>query len=226
MIDYRTMLKEASEPQLAEFSSKLTPCKSGITGVRIPEIRRIAKLIVRDDWRSYLEDEPRNFEEEVLKGIVIATAPMETSERIVLTESFLPHIDNWATCDYFCNSWKTEPDDSDVWDYFSGLMRSDDEFRMRVSVVLRMDKFADEEHYRMLLEDIQDYDNEGYYYRMGAAWAVCECYVKFPEMTKKVLESSRLCDWTQNKSIQKIRESYRVSAEDKESLLALKRRSP
>jgi hypothetical protein len=60
---------------------------------------------------------------------------------------------------------------------------------------------------------------------MGAAWAVSVCYVRFPRMTEDALRSGRLCDWTQNKSIQKIRESYRVGAEDKERLNGLKRRS-
>lgn len=227
MIDYRRLLEEAADAKLSEFSSKLTPGKSGIMGVRMPVLRGIAKDLAKDDWRSFLEETPGCFEEEVLRGLVIATAPMDASERIRLTDAFLPMIDNWATCDCFCQSWKFRRSESDeVWRYFSGLMKTDQEFPMRVSVVMRMSHFMDADHVSLLLDDIQDADNEGYYYRMGAAWAVSVCYVKHPEETRAVLESGRLCDWVQNKSIQKIRESYRVPAEDKESLMVLRRRSP
>lgn len=227
LIDYRSMLRDASEPGLAEFSSKLTPGKEGIMGVRIPVLRSIAKSIVRDDWRSFLCDTPACFEEEMLRGLVIATAPMDVEERISMTGSFLPYIDNWATCDIFCNSWKCSKKDADrAWGYFSDLMLTGEEYPMRVSVVMRMGRIDSEGRAEALLRDISEHDHEGYYYRMGAAWAVSECYVKYPELTRTVLESGRIPEWTHNKSIQKIRESYRVPREDKEELRALRRRAP
>ena len=221
------MLDGAREERYAEFTRKLMPGKENVLGVRIPEIRRIAKLIVKDDWRSYLDDVPVSFEEEVLRGLVIATAKMDIEERIGLTEGFLGYIDNWATCDIFCSSWKfTKAESERAWGYFRGLIDSDDEFRMRVSVVMRMSHFIDDDHVDALLEDIAGHDNPGYYYRMGAAWAVSVCYVKYPEKTMVLLESDRLEVWTHNKSIQKIRESLRVSAEEKELLKGLRRRVP
>jgi len=218
------MLKESAEPEYVAFSSKLIPGKEGIIGVRIPTIRNIARLIIKDDWESYLEDPMTSFEEEMLRGIVIATAPMNVERRISLTEGFLPAIDNWSTCDSFCTSWKFPKKDSDrVHDYFASLIGTDSEFRMRVSVIFRMAQFKDEIRIKRLLDDIIAYDHEGYYYKMGAAWAVSVCYIRFPELTRPYLESPEMDNWVCNKSIQKIRESYRVSKEDKESLKALKR---
>lgn len=227
MIDYRRMIDAAVDRKYAEFSGKLMPGKERVLGVRIPELRRISKLIIRDDWRSFLSDVPESYEEEVLRGLVIAAAKTDVEERIALTEDFLRYIDNWATCDIFCTSWKFSEKESDrVWEYFSGLMDTDDEFRMRVSVVMRMSHFIDDDHIGRLLEDIAAHDHPGYYYRMGAAWAVSVCFVKYPEETRGLLESDRLEVWTHNKSIQKIRESLRVPAEVKEELSALRRRAP
>lgn len=224
MIDYRRMIREAAEPDNAKFVSKLVPGKEKILGVRAPEMKRIAKTIVKDDWRSFLEDVPQNFEEEVIRGLVIATAPMDVDERLSLTEDFLDYIDNWSTCDSFCSAWKFRKQDSEkVYDYFASLMGSQSEFRMRVSAVFRMDHFLDEGHVSDLLQDILDHYHEGYYYRMGAAWAVSFCFIKFPDITREYLASDRMDDWICNKSIQKIRESFRVSDEDKESVLVLKR---
>ncbi len=58
---------------------------------------------------------------------------------------------------------------------------------------------------------------------MANAWLVQVCYVKYPEKTRHFLENSALDDFTHNKAIQKIRESYRVSREEKEELKLLKR---
>ena len=61
------------------------------------------------------------------------------------------------------------------------------------------------------------------YVKMAAAWAVSVCYVKFPEKTEVFLRKNLLDDFTHNKAIQKIRESYRVSKEEKERLKELRR---
>ena len=224
MIDYRKILQENVEPEYAEFSSKLIPGKENIIGVRIPKIRGLAKRMIKDDWESFLKEEPRNFEEEMLKGLVIATAPMDNGSRIRYTEDFLDVIDNWSTCDTFCSSWKIDRKDPEpVYDYFASLMDSGSEYRMRVSVVFKMDHFIDDDHVDDILSDIVNYDHTGYYYRMGAAWAVSFCYIKFPEITTEYLRDPRMVDWVCNKSIQKICESYRVSDEAKRSVRALRR---
>jgi 3-methyladenine DNA glycosylase AlkD len=218
------MLQENAEPEYAAFSSKLIPGKEGIMGVRIPVLRDIARSIVKDDWETFLQDTPENFEEEMLRGLVIATAPMDTERRIVLTESHLDIIDNWSTCDSFCTSWKVPRKDSArIYDYFSALMDSGTEYRMRVSLIMRMDHFLDGDHVEDMLEDIVSYRHEGYYYKMGAAWAVSFCYIKFPEVTEGYLKDPKMDDWICNKSIQKIRESYRVPDESKERLKSFKR---
>lgn len=224
MIDYRRMIQENAEPEYAAFSSKLIPGKEGIMGVRIPVLRDIARSIVKDDWEAFLQDTPENFEEEMLRGLVIATAPMDTERRIELTESHLDIIDNWSTCDSFCTSWKVLRKDSErIYDYFSALMDSGTEYRMRVSLIMRMDHFLDGDHVEDILDDIVSYRHEGYYYKMGAAWAVSFCYIKFPEVTEGYLKDPKMDDWICNKSIQKIRESYRVPDESKERLKSLRR---
>ena len=65
--------------------------------------------------------------------------------------------------------------------------------------------------------------HEGYYVKMAVAWAVSVCFVKCPVPTERYLASNRLDDFTQNKAIQKIRESFRVTPADKLRLLAYRR---
>ncbi len=227
MIDFRRMLADASDPALAEFNSKLLPGKEGIIGVRMPDIRRIASLIIRDGWEQVLEGEPQSHEEEVLRGIVIAQAPVSTAERVSLSDSFLGYIDNWAVCDAFCQSWAfPEEDSGTAWEYFSSLIDTDQEYPMRVSVVARMWKFQDQHHDRALMEDIVSHDHPGYYYRMGAAWAASMVYARHPAIAEDAFADGRMEPWTQNKAVQKIRESLRVPEDQKEHVKRFRRSVP
>ena len=225
MTSYGEEVRRLADPKLAEFNSKLNHGKEGVIGVRIPQLRALAKRIVREDWRGFLEETPGSFEEEVLRGIVIATAPVDTEERIRLTEDFLRYIDNWATCDTFCGSWRFPEGDSDmVWDYFASKIGTGEEYLMRVSVVARMSLFRDRDRMLLLAEDIESHDHPGYYYRMGAAWAASMIYVRFPDIGMSMLESGRMEAWTHNKTIQKICESRQVTDGDRSRVRALRRR--
>ena len=63
-----------------------------------------------------------------------------------------------------------------------------------------------------------------YYVKMGVAWAVSMFYIRFPKEIEAFLRRDRMDDFTHNKAIQKIRESRRVTPEEKARLNALKRK--
>jgi 3-methyladenine DNA glycosylase AlkD len=74
------------------------------------------------------------------------------------------------------------------------------------------------------LKILQAIKHEDYYVKMGVAWAISIFYIKQPQLTLSLLQENNLDDFTHNKAIQKIRESFRVSKEDKEMLNGLKRK--
>ena len=58
-----------SEPEFQKFSSSLLPGTSNILGVRLPILRKLAKKIIRGDWRAYLASaQDQSFEEIMLQG--------------------------------------------------------------------------------------------------------------------------------------------------------------
>ena len=228
MIDYRAFIDENSEPGYARFSSKLLPGTDDVRGVRVPKLKALAKAVVKDgDWRSFLDDDMTCFEERLLHALVIATAPMTAHERLALTERFLPHIDNWSVCDGFCQYWTVAPgSEREVWDYFASQMDTGDPWRMRVSLVARMIHYEGRESTLALIEDILSHDHGEYYYRMGAAWVFSFCFIRERDDALEALGSNRMEVWTHNKSIQKIRESFRVTKEDKDLVAGLRRHVP
>ena len=121
-------------------------------------------------------------------------------------------------------TYKFMKKDMDYWfKYLLKYLESNKEYEIRFAVVSFLDYFISEEYIREILKILGSIKHEGYYVKMAVAWAVSVCYVKFPERTWELLEGYELDDFTHQKSIQKIRESFRVSKEEKDRLLTLRR---
>ena len=88
---------------------------------------------------------------------------------------------------------------------------------------MSMQLFIDDEHIEQLLEEYDAIRHDGYYVKMAVAWALSVCFVKFPEITMQYLKQNTLDDFTYNKTLQKIIESYRVDAETKKLIKQMKR---
>ena len=65
-----------SDPKNAEFFLKLNPtAKTPCAGVRIPQMRILAKKIAKDNYREFLDNNPLDsFEMELLQVLVIGYA--------------------------------------------------------------------------------------------------------------------------------------------------------
>ena len=60
---------------------------------------------------------------------------------------------------------------------------------------------------------------------MAAAWLVSMCFVEYPTETTEFLKTTKLDDWTYNKSIQKVIESLKVDKSTKQKLKLMKRQT-
>lgn len=219
---------ELADADYKKFHSSLVPGSDNIAGVRIPKLRILAKEIAKSDyWREFLSCESRGlYEEEMLKGIVIGIVKCTIEERLALVKEFVPHIDNWAVCDVFTGGLKAFKKNRElILPYVDECLISQEEFTVRFAVCMLMDYFVDEEYIDSTLEKIANIKHSGYYVMMAAAWALSVCFIKEREKTLALFAAFRLDKTTQNKAIQKCRESYRVSAEDKELLLSYKIKS-
>lgn len=194
-------------------------------GVRIPELRKLAKEICKDDFESFLEKSNTvQFEELTLRGLVIAQAKMPLNDRWIYLDKYVPQINNWATCDVVCSTFKPKPRElADYWQYISKYQSSIAEYEIRFLVVMLMDYFLVDEYIDQVLAIVNNIKTDKYYAEMAIAWLIATAFVKQRDKTLTFLKANQLSDFTQNKAIQKIRESYRVQPEDKAKLLQLKR---
>ena len=166
-------------------------------------------------------------EERMIWGLVIDYVKVPLEERLEMIEEFIPAVDNWAICDNFCCNahWVEKEDKERIWSFISELIDSKEEFRVRVGLILALAHFLDKDNLPRTIKAVADRafsDEDPYYIRMGAAWLFAEALCKQYESALPYIKSRRLSPWIHNKSIQKARESYRISEERKAELKSLK----
>lgn len=224
--DIQGRLRQLSEEKYQSFIAKLLPGTENILGVRLPLLRKMAKELVKSDWRAVLDEEPDfYFEETMLRGMMIGYAAMDAEERLKYVAQFVPKIDNWSVCDSFCGSLKFVRQEKErVWAFLMPYFHSQDPFAVRFGLVMLLQYYLEEAYIDRVLPVLADFHHEGYYAKMGAAWAISAAYARFPERLIHLLRTAPLDDFTHQKAIQKIRESFAVSERDKALVAGLKRK--
>lgn len=218
-------LEQLGDPQYKTFQEGLIPGTQMAYGVRLPQLRALAKEILREDPTGFLAvSQKGSYEEILLRGLVIAGWKLPWEAKRPWVEGFLPLVDNWAVCDSFCNSLKpgSSQDRQAMWEFLRPFYSSGEEFLSRFATVMQLCHFVDQEHLEEGISLLRQVSHPGYYAQMAVAWAFSVWYVSFPQEITCLLEQRVLTPWVQNKTIQKIRESLRVSPQDKKALLAFK----
>ncbi|MDO5009624.1 MAG: DNA alkylation repair protein [Intestinibacter bartlettii] len=225
MDNLRNRLFELADDKYKKFHSSLCPNTENIIGVRLPQLRQIAKEITKGDWRSFLSTSKEDYYEEVLiNGLVIAYAKCDVDERLNYIKDFVPKIYNWAICDTFCNTLKfVNKNKEAVWDFIQPYLKSSKEFEIRFAVVIILNYYITEDYIDIVLETLDKVRHNGYYVKMAVAWAISMCFIKFEEKTMLYLKNNNLDDFTYNKSLQKICESLCVDKKTKALIKSMKR---
>lgn len=221
----REKLLQSADEKYKKFHQSLVPGLENMIGVRMPEVRELAKWAAKRDWQAEWDRLSKDcYEELMIKGLLIGYGKLNREEQTAYLREYVPFINNWGICDCCCSTWKFMRKDQKYWfDFLQSYLKSENEFEVRFAVVAMLDHFINDVYIEFLFQAFDEICQEGYYVKMAVAWAVSVCYIKYPKETWDYLQKESLDDFTHNKAIQKIRESYRVSKEEKERLLQLKR---
>lgn len=223
--EIKNFLREHADARYAAFSAALVPGARPMIGVRLPVLRSLAKTISREDWRTYMDEaEDDSFEEVLLQGFVAGMARMPFEEQLMRMAAYVRKVTDWSLCDSSCVSFKfVRKRREEAWAFLQPYLYSTAEFSRRFGVVMLLSHFFTDDFVHRVLEACTAVPPVGYYDTMAVAWAISVCYVKYPEQTRSVLVGGKLNDETQNKAIQKIVDSFRVTAEDKSFVRTLRR---
>ena len=219
-------LNKLKDLKYKDFSSSLNPTALPMLGVRIPELRKIAKEIVKDNPKYFLEHNPMtNFELVSLQAMVIGYLKEDIVVVLKYLEAFIPKINDWSVNDTLCQTFKiAKKHQKEVWDFLCNYYNSNSEFELRVVVVMMLCHFINDEYVRLVIDFIDQTKNNGYYYKMGCAWCLQVIMVKYPKLCLDYLKNNNLDNWIFNKALQKMIESYRISDDLKEEIRKLKRK--
>ena len=193
-----------------------------VIGVRTPELRSMAKDILKDgNYTGFLKELPhRYFEENQLQAFIISGIK-DLNECMEDLEAFLPYVDNWATCDQM--SPKIFRKHKDVLlTHIKEWVDSEKTYTVRFGVGMLMEHFLDDDFDPLYPELVAKLRSEEYYVNMMIAWYFATALAKQYESILPFIEEKRLDDWTHNKTIQKSLESRRITEEQKLYLKSLR----
>lgn len=220
----RERLFSLKDEKYRNFCSSLMPTvdKEKVIGVRTPDLRLFAKELLKEGKQTeFLSCLPhRYYEEDNLHALLIMGIKDFDSCLSALRE-FLPFIDNWATCDMLRPKvLRKEPERLLI--FINELLRSDRTYEVRYAIGLLLSFYLDGDFHISHLEKAAEIRSNEYYINMMTAWYFATALAKQYESTLPFLENKVLPLWVHNKTIQKARESYRISEERKEYLKSLK----
>ena len=223
--EIRDRLFALQDPEYRLFQSKLMPTvdPARVIGVRIPDLRKLSReLAGTEQAAAFVRQLPHDYyEENNLHGFLIASL-RDYGETVAALEAFLPHVDNWATCDLlhpraFDKRPEALPDQLFRW------LQSDRTYTVRFAMGMLMSLYLDEAFRPEYADWVAGVKSEEYYVNMMAAWYFATALAKRWDDVFPYLTDHRLPVWTHNKAIQKAIESRRISPEQKQILRSLKR---
>ena len=216
-------LKQNSNKTFDEFNNKIVNSGVQTIGCTVPFVRKLAKNFTVTEVESFPTHQ--YFEVDLLRGVVVSTSKMPFAEKLQHLLTFAETIENWAVCD--CSTVKVPKSEMvQYFEFFCSLLPSGQPFVCRYGVVNLMSNYLDDEHIDQVFEALITITQWGHYYvDMGVAWLIATSMAKCRDKTVAYMQGEGrqvLSKFAYNKSLQKMRESYRVSAEDKQWTYTMK----
>lgn len=219
-------LLEQADSTYRDFTHKLIPTLpiEHLLGIRMPDLRKLAKRLYREERErveAFLADLPHDYYDENNLHALFLSEQKEWSQLLPALDSFLPHINNWATCDLLrpaaLSTYK-----SLLLPHIKRWMADSQEYTVRFGLEMLMIHFLDGQFQPEFLQWAVEVQHEAYYVRMMQAWFFATSLTKQYEATLPIFINKKLPPWIHNKSIQKARESRLIPDEHKGFLASLK----
>lgn len=207
-----------------DFQSKLLPgiSRDRVIGIRMPAMRKLAKEFAKEEEADrFLRQLPHTYYDENVLHALLLMEIKNYEECMKAVEAFLPYIDNWAVCD--CLSPKVfQKHKKELLEKIRIWITSGHSYTCRFGMGMLMRWFLDEDFKPEYLRLPASVRSDEYYVNMMTAWFFATALAKQWDATIPYFEKPHLDRWTHNKAIQKARESYRITPQQKEYLKTLK----
>ena len=219
----RNKLITGRDEKYAQFIAKIIPNINyeTILGIRTPDLRNMAKNLSKQQCDDFIKSVPHKyFEENQLHAFIISDfRDFDTAASAV--DSFLPYVDNWATCDQMSPKVFQKHKD-ELLEHIHKWIVSDRTYTVRFGIGMLMEHFLDDGFDVSYPQLVAEISSEEYYVNMMRAWYFATALAKHYDEVIPFVQDKRLDIWTHNKTIQKCVESNRISDDQKKYLKSLK----
>ena len=208
-----------------DFQAKLIPTVKSDTviGVRTPQLRDLAKKIVKEDYASFINELPHKYFDENQLHAFILSELKDYDKCINYINKFLPYVDNWATCDQMSPK-VFKKHKKELLNHIKVWIKSKDTYTIRFGIGMLMQHYLDDDFKPEYIKWVSSIKSNEYYVNMMIAWYFATALTKQYEDAILYIENNKLDIWVHNKVIQKACESFRITVEQKDYLKTLKRR--
>lgn len=224
-LEIKAFLQENQDAAYAAFHKKLCPDTAyPIVGVRMPRLRKFAKELAKRPSLVF-ENMPQCYEEVMLLGLTAAYRKTPFVDKLPEIWAILPKLDCWAFTDCIAATFRfADSELDDVWDFCLECLAQTHPYTRRFGLVMMLAHLIRPEYISQVFSAVSWITDENYYVRMAQAWLLAELGTHDFEMVENLLKSGALEIFTHNKTISKLRDSYRITPEQKDALVLLRRK--
>lgn len=213
-------LLSLKDEKYKEFQCALMPTvdPERVIGVRTPALRSLSKRLWNEERaEEFMKNLPHRYYEENNLHATFIERITDFDICIAELDRFLPFVDNWATCDMMNpKALKKHPEKllSKAYEW----LESEDTYTVRYGIGVLMRHFLKEGFRVEYAQRVAAIRSDEYYINMMVAWYFATALAFRYEEILPFFEKKKLPLWTHRKALQKARESYRITPEQKSFL--------
>jgi 3-methyladenine DNA glycosylase AlkD len=192
-------------------------------GIPYQKLQETANHIYASDYKIFLNSNPHEvYEMDVIQTKVIGLIK-DFDEAIRYFHAFIPYAKEWSLVDSLCQNFKiSKKHPEKVFQHLEKLSLSSDPFEQRIVAVMILCHFVNDIYVKRSIDLLLRLNVDHYYTKMAVAWAFQVIAVSYKADVISLFNSYQVDAWIQNKAIQKISESFRISDETKDIFKTLR----
>ncbi len=216
LVDY---LYSIQDLKYQKFHKSLLNDDIEVIGIRVPILRKIALEIAKNTGINFLNIVKHDtYEEILLHGLVLGYLKIDFDDLLPLLDEFLKYNSNWAINDITVTTLKIFKKNLEKGFIYIKKLLKKNSWSKRFGLVLLLTYYINDEYIDEVIKISMDINSKDYYVLMANAWLISICYIKYPEKIEPLILNKSWDIVTLKKAIGKIKDSYRVTKEDKEKL--------
>ena len=92
---------------LSDIKKELDKIKRTTFGISIPELRKFAQIVAKENYKYFLEnDDYSSFELKLLHAFVIGYVKDDIKTILKYFKAFMPQVNDWAVNDSLCQNFR------------------------------------------------------------------------------------------------------------------------